>query len=467
MDVVKVITLGFDEKPKRFARPAPRPPSVYAPKPAKDRKPLDPVWKGFLPALFLIVLFASVSEAASMTTSAEFTDSMLQNFKDKFASYENNIWLAALTLFGSLFLCQFTWSMLQLCLHESLTFGAIIALVVRQVMVGMFFWWPLFDRSILRSIVSSFSELAGSGLSLSELLYIMENSVQKIMTAVGNSSGISDAVSLFLTGLFASVIMSFALTTAIAYMAVVMIENYIVGSLGLILMGFGGSDYTRNYAVSYIHTLVHVGLKLFLASTIVRIGVLAFADATTGLNNLDSESISQICMQLIAQSFFFLAVTKVVPEVAGSLVSGVSSTGTRTMSAIGMAAGAMLMGTAARTYNAPGVAADFVGGASDVYSRGKNAVESAANAYSSQYEQSLSKNSNPVMAKMSAVGAGMSVLGGALWGAYQETRGHKAEILNANSMTPPPGDGRTAPDSGETTAAASQTVPPTERSDPV
>jgi type IV secretion system protein TrbL len=378
-------------------------------KPAKGRRPLDPVWKGFLLALFLIVLFASVSGAADET--AKFTDTMLQNFKDRFAAYEDKIWQAALTLFGLLFLCQFTWSIAQLCLHESLSFVAVITVVVRQVMTGMFFWWLLFDRSILRGIVGSFSQLASSGLTLSELITLMETAVMNIMEAVGKSSGVIEGIALFLTGLSACVIMSFALTTAIAYMAVVTVENYIVCSLGLILMGFGGSDYTRNYALSYIRALVHIGLKLFLATIIVQIGVFAFTQATMGLNNMDTTSISQTCMRLIAQSFFFLAVTRVIPEVAGTLVSGAASTGMHTVNAIragGMAAGTAVMGTVTGAYNTPGAVADgYVGS--------RNVVESAVNAYSSRFENSRSKGHSPLV-------AGMSALGGTLWGAYQGAR---------------------------------------------
>ena len=271
----------------------------FAPNPTRGLGPLDHVWKTILLALFLIVLFASASYAA--TETAEFTDTMLQNFKDRFESYENKIWQAAMTLFGLLFLCQFAWSTAQLCLHESLTFAAVITLVVRQVMTGTFFWWLLFDRSILRGIVGSFSQLAQSGLSYSQLIFLMESAVENIMKAVGKSSGIVEGITLFLTGLSACVVMSFALTTAIAYMAVVMLENYVVCSLGLILMGFGGSDYTRSYALSYMRTLVHFGLKLFLATIILQVGVLGFTHATVGLINMSTESISQACMRLIAQ----------------------------------------------------------------------------------------------------------------------------------------------------------------------
>jgi type IV secretion system protein TrbL len=410
------------------------------------------VWKRLLPALFLILFFASVSGAASAETSAEFADSMLQEFNHKFASYENQVWMAALTLFKFLFLCQFTWSALQLCLHESPTFATFVALLVRQTMTGMFFWWLLFDRSILRSIVSSFSELAGTGLSLSELIYIMENSVQKIMTAVGSPMTLK-GITLFFSGLFASIIMSFALTTAIAYMTVIMIENYIVGSLGLILMGFGGSDYTRNYAVSYIHTLVHVGLKLFMASAIVQIGVLAFADATTGLNNLDTESISQICMRLIAQSFFFLAVTKVVPEVAGSLVSGVSATGMHTAAAIQAGAMSTTVSAAKAIYNTPGAVADAATGAARI---GVSAVKKAANAYNANLDAYKSKGDSNFISHAFATTVGSMLRVG--WNKYQASRGHQTGMQN--SMDPPPRSGGTA-------AAASQSAPTTGKSDSV
>jgi type IV secretion system protein TrbL len=239
----------------------------------------------------------------------------------------------------------------------------------------------------------------------------MEYAIQTIMEAVGKSSGVIEGIALFLVGLSACIVMSFALTTAIAYMGIILLENYILGSLGLILMGFGGSDYTRNYTLSYIRTLVHVGLKLFLATIIVQTGVIAFTQATMGLGGMSAESVSQTCMRLIAQSFFFLAVTRIIPEIAGALVSGTSSTGTHTVNAIragSMAAGAAIAGAAAGVYNIPGAAADG-------YVKNRNAVESAVNAYSSRFEQSLSKGNGPIR-------AGASALGGTLWSAYQDGR---------------------------------------------
>jgi hypothetical protein len=116
-------------------------------------------------------------------------------------------------------------------------------------------------------------------------------------------------------------------------------------------------------------------------------------------------------MRLIAQSFFFLALTRVIPEISGALVSGASATGMHTVNAVrgsGMSAGAAIAGAAARAYHMPGTAADG-------YVKNKNAVESAVNAYSSRFEQSLAKGHSPIT-------AGVSALGGTLWSAYQEGR---------------------------------------------
>jgi hypothetical protein len=96
------------------------------------------------------------------------------------------------------------------------------------------------------------------------------------------------------------------------------------------------------------------------------------------------------------------------------------------------------VGTVAGAYSTPGAVADG-------YTKNRNAVESAVNAYSSKFEQSISKGNGPIMSRMSA-------LGGTLWGAYQEARhsGHnfgKSAWENTMSATAPqaPGPSPTIP----------------------
>jgi type IV secretion system protein TrbL len=336
-------------------------------------------------------------------------------------------------------------------LTESLTFAAVVATVIRQSMTGAFFYWLLFDRSILKGIVDSFSQLANSGFSFTDLLFFMETAMQNIMTAVQGRGGLTlEGIALFFSGLAASLVLSYALTTAVGYMAIVLLENYIVGSLGLILLGFGGSDYTRNYALSYIKALVHIGFKLFLVTIIIYVGAYSFTRTTGGMVGSGTDSLIETCMMLTGQSFLFVAVIKVIPQIADTLIAGVSmSTSSGAFALRSGAAGAagLAVGAAAAAYNIPGKAVDAIGS-------GASAVQSAANAYSANFSAYKNQGLNNVR-------AGVSALGSTLWGAYQASRGHQTTGMQ-NSMASTSGAGGTV--SGSTVA---QTAPVAERIDPI
>ena len=279
--------------------------------------------------LLLCLIFGAILSAipacAAPTDTGAAADTLIKDFHEKFKSFEDKIYTAAKGLFAGLFLCQFVWAVIQLCLQESLSFAAVVATIVRQVMMGGFFYWFLADRTILASIVQSFEQLASSGLKISELLYMMEEAARRLMGYVAQSTSALSGFALFITALVACVIMIFAITTATGYWAIVMLENYVVASLGVILLGFGGSDYTRNYALSYIKTLVHIGFKLFLCTIIVQVGVISMnITIHVGDAEITSESINRMCFLLIGQSLFFLAIVKIIPQIADTLIAGVS-----------------------------------------------------------------------------------------------------------------------------------------------
>ena len=226
----------------------------------------------------LLLFLTTFNNVVFAATPDSVIDKMIGDFGNEFDRYGDIVHRAAMSLFAGLFLCQFAWSIIQLLLQESLTFGAVIATIIRQLMIGGVFWWLLFNRSILETIVASFKALSGENLELSQLAKVSVNLCRTVLTHTSTASGMIEGLYIGIVGLATCVVMSFSLTTAVGYLAIVMLENFIVGSLGLILLGFGGSEYTRNYALSYIKTLVHVGFKLFLVSVILVIGISAFYD---------------------------------------------------------------------------------------------------------------------------------------------------------------------------------------------
>jgi hypothetical protein len=160
----------------------------------------------------------------------------------------------------------------------------------------------------------------------------------------------------------------------------------------------------------------------------------------------EADSLIQTCMTLIGQSFLFVALIKVTPQIADTLMAGVSLNTASGVSAMrGGAAGAAALAAGAVTaaYNAPGGAADAVSG-------GASAVRNAANAYSANFNTYKSQGLNSVR-------AGVSALGSALWTGYQASRGHQGI---PNSMG-------ARPDGPKSDAVKSQAAPASERNDSV
>ena len=397
--------------------------------------------------IFLVIFHASPCFATKET--AQFVDEMLKDSKTEFGKYETLIYGYAMNLFIALFTCQLAWAVAQLFLQESLSFGSVITTVVRQIITGCFFYWLLFNRDILKSIIESFELMSGLNISISQMLLVMEGCVRLILSAVGKSSGVMSGLGFYLLGLSASIIMTFALTTAIGYLALTYLENYIVASLGLILLGFGGSDYTRNYALSYIRTLVHIGFKMFLISVIIMIGIKAFMHSSLTIDATSNDSISQACMRLIAQSFFFLSIVRVVPTIADTLIGGGSlGTGTGTSAIKG--------GVTSMASTVSNVASATWAGVSGTARSGLRATESAANAYQSSPRTGVG-------GKMKgAVWGGMVGVGNAILGSAETVRHTTRSMMGKDTqwsekMSP---SKKETKNSGESDSAHSAITPP-------
>lgn len=359
--------------------------------------------KKVLLCMFLLSIFANVAFAVGVAQPDSLIDKTVNAYEEEFRHYTNIVHQAAMGLFVGLFLCQFVWSIIQLFLQESLTFAAVVTTIIRQVMTGGFFWWLLFNRSILETIVASFKGLSGLDLELASLVKISVNTCTIIISATSLATGVLEGLYIGLVGIVTAVIVAFALATATGYLAIALLENYIVGSLGLILLGFGGSEYTRNYALSYIKTLVHIGFKLFLVSVILVIGIgifhnikLEMISALGSGVNVDNISLLQSCTNLITVAFFFIAIIKIIPQISDTLISGVSmgigQGGAAIRSGVGGAAalaGGLAMGAGRVAAGTIGTAGSATGAAANAYHASRQSGKSVSRAVGSAFGSAL------------------------------------------------------------------------------
>ena len=377
--------------------------------------------KKVLLCMFLLGVFANVAFAVGVAQPDSVIDKTVKAYEKEFTHYTDIVHKAAMGLFAGLFFCQFVWSIIQLFLQESLTFAAVVTTIIRQVMTGGFFWWLLFNRSILETIVASFKGLSGLDLELASLVKISVNECSIIVSSTSLATGVLEGLYIGLVGIVTAVIVAFALATATGYLAIVMLENYIVGSLGLILLGFGGSEYTRNYALSYIKTLVHIGFKLFLVSVVLIIGIGIFRDITQDMVSalgsgvdVKNTSLLQSCTNLITVAFFFVVIIKVIPQISDTLISGVSmgigQGGAAIRSGVGGAAalaGGLAMGAGRVAAGAAGTVGSATGAAANAYHASRQSEKGVGRAVGSAFGSALGHSIRGVGATAQSVFRGV------------------------------------------------------------
>ncbi len=133
-----------------------------------------------------------------------------------------------------------------------------------------------------------------------------------------------------------------------AFLVLALVESYIVISAGVIFMGFGGSRFTKDYALKILIYAMSVGAKLFVMQLIVGLGQQIFNQLMQNFQTNTSD-----LLVAVGSAIVMLALTKIIPDMIQGLLNGVSAGNGGVLS--GMVAGAAA-GTAA------GVASSVHGG---------------------------------------------------------------------------------------------------------
>ncbi|GAM65488.1 hypothetical protein JCM19232_4988 [Vibrio ishigakensis] len=100
-------------------------------------------------------------------------------------------------------------------------------------------------------------------------------------------------------------------------MTVLIVGAYILLNGGVIIMGFLGSDWTRNHAINYFSTVLGISLQIFIMQLLVIVG----NDLIMGFIDTASEGAADY-MGMVVMSILYYALICVVPNMASSLTNG-------------------------------------------------------------------------------------------------------------------------------------------------
>jgi type IV secretion system protein TrbL len=264
----------------------------------------------------------------------------------------------ALWLLGCLATIQLVWTFTPMVLRGA-DLGEILHDLIKFIMVIGFFY-ALLDHATEwgSAIVNSFRQAGAhaAGLGGAELMpgdmfaTAVEFSRKVLMAGVSVFSPITSLV-VAISALL--VLICFTFIAALVF--VTLVEAYVIINAAVLFMGFGGSQWTREYAMAPVRYAVAVGAKLFVLTLIVGLIMQVTADWSAAYTN-DEASL----MTLVGLSLVCAYLTKVIPELISGMISGASMGGG---SAIGgmAAAGAAGAATAIAAIATAGAAAPVVG----------------------------------------------------------------------------------------------------------
>ncbi|WP_228273202.1 P-type conjugative transfer protein TrbL [Acinetobacter soli] len=263
-----------------------------------------------------ILLFSSNANALDVNT----VDSMIEQFRNAAQTWEGPLLNAATSLFWLLATIQFAWAMIGLAFRTN-DFGTWLSTIVNQIMfIGFFYWLLMNSATFARAAVESFRQAAAnaSGTSLlkpSDFFIAGWEIVEDIFNSISAWSPV-DSVGL----LIAAIIIMICFALICAYLVLALVEMYIVISASVLLMGFGGSQWTKDYAIRTLQYAVSVGAKIFVLQLIAGIGLTLIK---TWVGSLNVEENADL-VGMIGCSVILLALTKIIPEMVQGIINGTS-----------------------------------------------------------------------------------------------------------------------------------------------
>lgn len=282
----------------------------------------------------LLLLFAGPAMAVGLLDATAASDGLLMLIKTSANGWSGVLRGLATDIFWSLAIIQFVWTFGQLALKQT-DFGEFAAELIRWIVItGFYAALLLYSVQWAQAIVDSFRDAAAqaAGVSTQLLPGDMFGMAIELGKTIGGI-GLVNPVSAFIVSL-STILVVMCFTFIAAFMMVTLIESFIVINAGVFFMAFGGSQWTREYAMAMLRYSVSVGAKLFVLTLIVGL-IMVSARQWQAAYTQDETS----TLTLVGLSFVCAYLSKTLPDMIQALINGVSPGGGATLG--GMAAAGM------------------------------------------------------------------------------------------------------------------------------
>lgn len=293
---------------------------------------------------FLALARVFVSGDAMAATDLSHADTSVQGLLDlvlqQSHQWSGKLYDYAIRLFWLLASIQFIWTFMPLVMKQA-DFGEIVGELLRFVLViGFFLAVMKYSVEWSSAIVDSFRDAAASASDLGRALEpgdMLAVALDFGRTMVKGISVFSPAKGLLIAVCAILVLACFAFIAA--FMFVTLVESYVIINASVLFFGFGGSQWTRDFAIAPMRFTVAIGAKLFVLTLIVGLIVQSAKQWLAAYTNDEASLMTMVGLALVC-----CYLTKTIPDLIGGMISGTSMGGG---TAIGGMAAAGAAGAAA------------------------------------------------------------------------------------------------------------------------
>lgn len=289
-----------------------------------------------------VLLIAAVGAAfAAPDASAQAIDQVVQSFETAAGGWYAVLLGFAQRLFGILATITLAWAAIKWVMQGD-DIKALMAQLVKQIVSLGFFWWVLMTAETwVPAIIDSFTQAgaaAGGSTALTPSSIISEGLF--IASVIPSKTGATDLFTqpliVIIAGLAAIIVLA-GFVIAAVQLAITKIQAAVVLAGGVLLLGFGGSSFTRDFVQKYFSYAISTGVRLLVLYLVLGI---AITEANTWGDYLLTADITDLNFQpffvVMANATFFAFMCWVIPKTAGEMLSGT----------IDMSAGAVAAGVA-------------------------------------------------------------------------------------------------------------------------
>ncbi|RWB93451.1 MAG: P-type conjugative transfer protein TrbL [Mesorhizobium sp.] len=278
-----------------------------------------------LETAFIVIAIVLLASAPALAQQGSVLTTLENQVVTAAKGWETTVMNAARSLFWVLAGIEIGIAAVWLAINAA-SLDAWFAELVRRVMfIGLFAFildqGPAFAKAVVDSL---FQIGAGGGSASPANIFDAGIRVASKMSEQAQF-GLFEDNALAIAAVFAMVVVVVSFSLVAAIFVAVMVEMYVGLLAGMIMLGLGGSSYTKDFAVRYLVYAFSVGMKLMALVMIAKIGsdiLLGLAEAPTATSD---QFITTLAIAGISVVVFVIAMY--VPPIMQGVVQGASIAG--------------------------------------------------------------------------------------------------------------------------------------------